>query len=330
MDRSRVILALALALSLVSVFLGILQVVVTGKNQGFQSQNESFFDSGKAGIAKITVYGAIMDGEQGSGGVDASTLIKQLEEARDSNSIRAIMLVINSPGGSVGAVKKVYDTILSVKREKPVVAVVVDMAASGGYYLASACDRIFAYEGSILGSIGVISYLPDYSGIMQKYGVRFETVKSGDYKDFSSPFRGLRPEERQMYQQVLDDAYMQFMKDVAEGRGQALSTVRQWADGRVFSGKQAKAEQIIDDIGGEPEAIEAVKLILKTTRDLPVFEKEVEWWEVFSRSMGRGSELPFFGIKSNVACTHLTMPAGVLYMLPGAGFCIPTPGTGGL
>lgn len=279
MDRSRIIIALTLALSVLAVVIGTVSIGLASRHQEFQSPTESFFSSGRAGIALVELHGVINDGRGGPGQPGADRIVARLKEAEESSSIRAVIIAINSPGGAVGATKKIYNAVRQLRKKKPVVAVISDIAASGGYYVASACDRIFAYEGSLIGSIGVIGFHPNVSGFLNQHGVTVTPLKAGRFKDSSYPFRDLTPEERDMVQRTLDDAYLQFLNDVKEGRGQSLDTVRRWAEGRIVSGKQAEIDQMITDLGGREEAVTAIKLILKTDRELPILEPERGFWE---------------------------------------------------
>lgn len=310
MDRSRIIVAMALAFSFISIFIGIMNIATSGNKGEFRSISGTFISSGKAGIARIFINGTIHDGSGYYTETGADEIVGYLEEAKKSNSVKAVLLAINSPGGATGATRKIYDAVMDLRKTKPVVATVTDVAASGGYYIASASDKIFSYEGSILGSIGVISVFPDVSGLLQRYGVRMHTITAGKYKDFTSPFRSMTPEEEVMYRSVMDDAYQQFLNDVAEGRGQSITTVRNWADGKVFSGRQAKAEQLIDDIGGEKEAVTAIKLLLKTEEELEIMEPERDFFDSLRSAFGsRNSPL---SMSSGNGCTFTG--SGVFYM----------------
>ncbi|MBI3395397.1 MAG: S49 family peptidase, partial [Spirochaetia bacterium] len=132
-------------------------------------------------------------------------------------------------------------------------------------------------EGSVVGSIGVIAFHPNVSGFLNQHGVTVTPLKAGRFKDSSYPFRDMTQEERDMEQRVLDDAYQMFLKDVAEGRGQPLSTVGRWAEGRIYSGKAALLEQMVSNTGGRDDAVIEIKRMLKTSRDLPILEPKREF-----------------------------------------------------
>jgi protease-4 len=316
MDRARIVTALALMLSMVSVVLGIANIGVASSDSPFTSSTESFLTAGRAGIALIEIEGAIVDGYYGNG---ADRIVEQLEQAENNAAVRAVLLSINSPGGAVGATKKIYERVMQLRLTKPVVAVVSDIAASGGYYIASACDRIFAYEGSLVGSIGVISIRPNVSDFLQRYGVQIETLKAGRYKDMSYPFRDLTDEERAMYDRFLNDAYQQFLEDVSKGRKKAKDDVLKWGEGRIYSGREARSQQIIDEIGGRGEAVAAIKIMLKTDQDLPLLRAPRSLLEELLSETGVRFASGAYGVlpgqSDELANSLLQSP--VLYLYPG-------------
>ena len=188
--------------------------------------------------------------------VDASRVVKELDDFGDDPTIRAIVVRIQSPGGVVAPTQEIYDTIQRISRQgKPVVASMGSVAASGGYYLAAAATRIVANPGTLTGSIGVIMQLAEIEGLLKKVGVRYEVIKSGPYKDSGSFARAMTPDERAVLQAVLDDMYDQFVSAVAEGRRLGKDRVKALADGRVYSGRMAKNLGLVDELGGLDEAI---------------------------------------------------------------------------
>ncbi len=216
-------------------------------------------------IALIDVSGTIQNGSTmrlfGEGENPVSVLLEQLDKARRDPLVKAMILRINSPGGTVVASELMHDEIIHFKKSgKPVVAVMMDVAASGGYYIACACDEIVAQPSTITGSIGVIMLMFDVSGTMQKIGVRSDAITSGVHKDSGSPFRPMRPEERQLFENVVKDMYDRFVKVVDEGRP-ALdeAKVRSLADGRIYTANQAVELGLIDRIASLRETIEATK-----------------------------------------------------------------------
>jgi len=216
-------------------------------------------------IALIDVSGTIQNTSSfqlfGQGEHPVSALLEQLDKARRDPLVKAVILRINSPGGTVVASELMHDEITHFKKSgKPVVAVMMDVAASGGYYVACACDEIVAQPSTVTGSIGVIMLMFDISGTMQKIGVRSDAITSGVHKDSGSPFRPMRPEERQLFENVVKDMYDRFVNVVDEGRP-ALdeAKVRSLADGRIYTATQAVELGLIDRIATLRETIEATK-----------------------------------------------------------------------
>jgi len=221
---------------------------------------------GKPHVAVISFYGAIADSEGGGvlrGGTTPQDFIGQMDEARKDDSVKAVVVRINSPGGSPAASQEMYESIRRARAKKPVYCSMGDVAASGGYYIASACDKIYANPATLTGSIGVISEFMNFQGLMQKLGVKSNVMVTGKYKDSGSPFRDLRPDERQLFHGLLMNLYNQFVNDVVAGRNEATSgkltrtKVLSLATGRVYTGEQAKKNLLVDELGGLHAAIAA-------------------------------------------------------------------------
>lgn len=190
--------------------------------------------------------------------LQAESVVRELNDHRENPTVRAVVLRVNSPGGVVAPTQEIYAAILRVRKNgKPVVASLGSVAASGGYYVATAADRIYANPGTLTGSIGVIMQMANLEGLFKKVGVEYVVVKAGQYKDIGSIARAMTPEERRMLQALLDDVYNQFVDAVATGRKLDKATVESFADGRIVSGQQAKQLKMVDDLGGLDEAIEA-------------------------------------------------------------------------
>ena len=179
----------------------------------------------------------------------ATEWVSQLQQAERDTSVKVIMVRINSPGGSPAASQAVYKEIMRAKARKPVVVSMADVAASGGYYIASAADTIVAAPSTLTGSIGVIMMTLNYSGLMNKYGVQDQTLTTGPYKDTGSPQRPMRPDEKALMKAMLFDTYDQFVTDVAAGRKMDVARVKKLADGRVYTGRQAKQYGLVDELG---------------------------------------------------------------------------------
>ena len=186
----------------------------------------------------------------------ADATIRLLHTYRDDSSIKAIVIRINSPGGSVAPVQEIYSELKKI--EKPIVASMGGSAASGGYYVACAADTIMANPGTLTGSIGVIMQFTQLKGLYDKVGLGHQVIKSGDFKDTGSPFRELTEPERVVLQATVDDVYNQFVDTIFEARGDLLTRAEivELADGRIFSGKQALESKLLDQLGNLPDAIE--------------------------------------------------------------------------
>jgi len=193
--------------------------------------------------------------------ISASQVIEELKEFREDSSIKAVVVRINSPGGTVAPAQEIYEAVKKLRKEKVVVASMDTLAASGGYYIAVAAERIFANPGTMTGSIGVIMEIPNVEGLMDKVGVKNEVVKSGKHKDIASMFRPMTDKDRALLQNLLDDVHDQFIGAVAEGRNMDPEEVRVLADGRVFTGRQAHASGLVDDLGTLEDAVTGAGLM---------------------------------------------------------------------
>ena len=212
-------------------------------------------------IAIVYVDGMIVGGRgqvglfTEGGGTDA--LIRQLHTARDDESVKAIILRINSPGGTVPASQEVGEELKKIRATgKPVITSMADMAASGGYWLAACTDKIYANPSTITGSLGVYMPYSNWEELYKKIGVSQEKIKSGPHKDILSPDRQLTEEERAIIQVMVDDMYNQFVEVIAEGRHLDLAKVRELADGRIYTGRQAKEVGLVDELGNMYDAID--------------------------------------------------------------------------
>jgi protease-4 len=224
--------------------------------------------AGKDGVAIVRIEGPIMDSAQAVG---------ELQDFAEDPLVKAIVVRIDSPGGGVAPSQEIYNAVKRVRREhnKTVVASMGTVAASGGYYIAVATDRILANPGTLTGSIGVIMQTANFQELLEKIGVKSVVVKTGKFKDLGSPFRPMMEEERLLLQSVMNDTLSQFVEAVADGRSMDAAEVEQLADGRVFTGRQAKSVLLIDEIGdlhdaiklaGELGGIEGTPRVLETTK----------------------------------------------------------------
>lgn len=183
--------------------------------------------------------------------------LADLHWLRERSSVKALVLEVNSPGGTVGGTQQLYTELRRVRREldRPVVAWIGEVGASGGYYVSMAADSVVALPGAITGSIGVIMQFPNADGLLRKVGLELEVVKSGEMKDLGSPSRALSEEERAVLRRLVDDAYGQFLDAVAAGRDLPRDSLRSLADGRIYSGERASSVGLVDRTGTLREAV---------------------------------------------------------------------------
>jgi protease IV len=217
-------------------------------------------------ILLLDVSGVIMEGPRRpwfslAGVVDPGRVKEELEKAAGDRRIKAVVLRINSPGGTVSASDLIHHEIAAFKKEHnlPVVACFMGLAASGGYYVAQAADAIVAHPTGITGSIGVVAMKLNVKGLMEKVGLDSDVVKSGEWKDFWSPFRPATPEEKRMMQEIIDDFYERFLTVVAQGRGLSHAELKRLADGRIYTARQAKDLGLVDRVGYLDDALDLAK-----------------------------------------------------------------------
>jgi protease IV len=246
-------------------------------------------------VAVIDLYGPISFSDDGFGVSDTDRVVRRLRALRRRPEVKAVVLRINSPGGSVAAVQEVHQEVVALKQAgKIVVSSFGDVAASGGYYVAAPSHKIVANPGTLTGSIGVVFQLGNVQELMKKVGVRIETLKSGDMKDSGSPFRTLREAERRHFLALINEAYGQFFQAVADGRGLPARKLRPLADGRVFTGSQAKDFGLVDVLGNYETALDVARELagIKTDEEPMVFAPSP--FEKFMRLIGASfrSRLP--------------------------------------
>jgi protease-4 len=245
------------------IVLGTLVLLVVG-GLGLMGINAALQGGSMGGRVGIVEYSGVITDEGSSSVLGIATggareFIKDLERAGRDTTIRAVVVRINSPGGSPAASQEMYGAIRRLRQKKPVVCSIGDVAASGGYYMAVACEKIYASPSSVTGSIGVISSMINVSELFKRYGIKDVTQTSGRYKGGNSPFRPTDPALVQYEKVVLRNIYNQFVNDVLAGRKDKLTRAQllKLADGRIYTGEQAKKNGLIDELGGFHEAIEA-------------------------------------------------------------------------
>ena len=272
MDRNRKILISILALLVLSLVLAIIDITLTMQ----KTKKRAFYPISAPGIGPgvgiVRVSGPIeFSFSTMSSGSEA--IIKRLSELEQDSRIKAIVVRINSPGGTVAATQEIFQKLMRL-REKNIILVASmgDIAASGGYYLSTACKYIIANHGTITGSIGVIAVSPNLKGLFEKLGIKMNVIKSGKYKDLLASYRDISSDERELIQQIIDSSYKKFLKDVSLGRNIAISDIEPYADGRVMNGKTALEYKLIDGIGTFETAIEKAREMAKLPEDSPVYD----------------------------------------------------------
>ena len=245
--------------------------------QGYRGHSTTFIASQKIGV--IPLEGVI---------TDSNPTVTQLVNFRKDRKIKAIILRIDSPGGAVGPSQEIYQEVKRTRKEKKIVASLGGVAASGGYYAASAADKIVANPGTITGSIGVLMEFVRIEDLLKKIGIRFEVIKSGEFKDVGSPHREMTEEERALLQDLITDVRDQFIEAVAEGRAPSKERVQEFADGRIFSGARAKEMGLVDRLGNFQDAVNLAKEMSNIEGEVTLVYPEREGpriWDLFAKSL---------------------------------------------
>jgi len=255
---------------------------------------------GQGKVAVIRLSGVIADsGQQGllvTGGINPKLVREYLIMAERDSGVKAIVLRIDSPGGSAAASQEIASTIKRFKEDtgKPVVISMGDMAASGGYYISAYADSIVANPSTLTGSIGVISQFIYIEGLLDKLGLELETIKAGKHKDMG--IRSLTEEQRQIMQDITDDLYRQFVAAVAESRGLAVERVTELATGQLYTGTQALELGLVDQLGGLDTAIDiAANLAGVTLPEVEEYSPPSSFLERLLGGLSTPLELPFSG-----------------------------------
>ncbi|MBF0508366.1 MAG: signal peptide peptidase SppA [Deltaproteobacteria bacterium] len=212
-------------------------------------------------IAVVVIKGVMLESRK---------TIEDIEKYRKDRTVKAIIIRIDSPGGAVGPAQEIYEAIKSAKASKKIVASLSNVAASGGYYVAAPTDKIVANPATLTGSIGVIMDFANVEELLKKVGLDFITLKAGKFKDIGSVSRRMTAEEKDLLQSVLDDVHAQFIRAVAEGRKIPQDKIRAIADGRIFTGEQAKKMGLVDQLGGLADAVELAKKLSGAAADAKV------------------------------------------------------------
>jgi protease-4 len=251
-------------------------------------------------IAKIRVDGTITEDED---------LVRRLNEVADSKAVKGVMLSIDSPGGTTAGGEMIFDAIRKVASKKPVVAQIGTIAASGGYLVACGADHIVARQTSIVGSIGVLVQYPDLTGLMDKLGIKLESIKSSPLKAEPNPFNPTTDEERAVIRNMILDSYDWFVDLVAKRRNMDRAKALELANGAVFTGRQGKLKGLVDSLGGEQEAVSWLE-----SQNLPAELKVIEW----KRRPAEAGYLSYLGLAKQIG-GYLGLNAGDTSLLAEAG-----------
>jgi len=276
--RNRWILGCALLIGGTVVIIGLAFMVVNLALTGDRMSLSPL--SGRVGLVEI--LGEIEDPEP---------VVDQLDRMERDASVRAVVVRLDSPGGGVAASQEIYEAVRRVREaKKPVVASMGGVAASGAYYVACGADSIVANAGTLTGSIGVIMLFPNTEDLFRKVGIRFETVKTGKYKDIGTMWRPMTDDERNLLQDVLTNVYDQFVDVIVEGRDLAREDILPYADGRIFSGDQAQEYGFVDRVGDLDDAIRLAGRMAGITGQPVVVRKErvrVSFWDFLDTKMNQ-------------------------------------------
>ena len=306
-----IILCLVFTCSMLS---GIYLIINPARNNSQFVEEESeenqpikFFknSNAKEGAVVVSIRGVISESDDNnafSSKQNASSLARRIRELADKKEVKALLLDINSPGGTVAAVQDIYNALNYFRsQKKPVVALMRDVAASGGFYVAMAADKIVAQPGTMTGSIGVIMQTTNAQELLKKIGVDFNAVKSGQNKDMGAIYKELTEEQKLLLQEMIDETYQQFFEAVRKGRPNVdVNTLRVYADGRIFTGARAQTLGLIDGLGGEEKAKEYLSE-LTGIKDIKILNQRNKFMEGFF--------LPFSNLaESSAALKQITKP----------------------
>lgn len=240
-------------------------------------------------IAVVELYGEIYFSDDVGSIIkrDVEYYVSKIEQYFKRKDVKGLLLKINSPGGSVAAVQRLYNKIVKLKDiyKKPIVCYVPELCASGGYYVAVACDKIICAEGSVVGSVGVLLQVGNINALLKKIGINIEVIKSSKYKDMGSIFREMLPEERQMFEHLVNSVYEQFIDVIVKGRKLTKEQVMKFADGRIFIAKDAVQLQMIDSTGDEDTAIEELKLMAGIKGEVEILKEKIGFFDLLRRGI---------------------------------------------
>lgn len=237
-------------------------------------------------IAKVRVSGPILN---------ADDVLDQLKMVEEDKAAKGLLVVVDSPGGAVVPSESIYNAVKRISADRPVAVSMQSLAASGGYMVACAADRIYAYDSTLTGSIGVIMQSASVTGLLDKLGVTPQVIKSGQFKDAGSPFREMSSADREYFQALIMDLRNQFVQLVAQGRRLPMEKVSELADGRVFTGREAQRLGLVDAIGDEEDAAQWLRSQARLPKDAEVKEMDSTQTRLF-KVFGEAQEQLFMGL----------------------------------
>lgn len=239
---------------------------------------------------------------------DVQETLKDVVKFRKDSNVKAIVLRIESPGGAVGPSQELYRELRRTRDTKPVIASLGAVAASGGYYIASATSRIFASPGTVTGSIGVIVYYPNLQGLFEKIGYSMTAIKSGQFKDLGNPDREMTEEEKALLQTTLDEVHRQFIQDVARGRDLAQEKIRAIADGRILTGEAAKTLGLVDELGNFEDALESAAMMGKIQGEPKLIYAKKEKFSLVDFLLGSELSSQIRSYSTSFSCVRYQAP----------------------
>lgn len=269
---------LALGIAGLLFFVSIITSFATSKSEGlsnalatdlFNTEEvfmEKVLESGNSNrkVLVMELNGVIQDTGESlfmTSGYQHRKFLKMLDQAKEDDGVKGIILKVNTPGGGVYESAEIHRKLVEIKEktDKPIYISMGSMAASGGYYISAPADKIFATPETLTGSIGVIMQGINFGELAERYGVKFETIKSGEYKDILSQTRDMTESERNILQDMVDSMYSRFVDVIVDGRNMSEAEVRQIADGRIYDGVQAKDINLVDELGYYDDVLDAMK-----------------------------------------------------------------------
>jgi len=271
MKRKRIWVGLGVIVVLLVIFFSALLFI------GRMTEQRGPFSFGDK-IAIVEIKGII---------TQSTEIIEEMRQYADDEAVKAVILRIDSPGGGVGPSQEIHREVVKLKTKKKVLASMGSVAASGGYYIACASDLIVANPGTITGSIGVVMEFTNLEELLKKIGVKGVVLKGGEHKDIGSPFREMTPGEKRIMQDVIDNVHQQFIKAVAEGRKMDQAKVVPVADGRIFTGEQAKQFGLVDEMGNLEDTVDmAARLVKIDGRPTVIYpRRKFTIWEMLAKEM---------------------------------------------